>query len=118
ASGAAEGGLAVNVLRGSSIEVVKLFSPEHGLRSGAAAGETVADSTDPDTGLPVVSLYGQKTKPAPEDLEGVDMLVFDLQDAGVRFYTYISTMILCLEDAAEKGIEFVVLDRPNPLGGE
>jgi uncharacterized protein YbbC (DUF1343 family) len=118
ASVTAEGRSAVDVLRGSNVEVVKLFAPEHGVASRLAAGERVPEGTDPDTGLPVVSLYGEKTKPAPEDLEGIDTLVFDLQDAGVRFYTYMSTMILCLEAAAEKDIEFVVLDRPNPLGGE
>jgi uncharacterized protein YbbC (DUF1343 family) len=118
ASVTAEGRSAVDVLRGSSGEVVKLFAPEHGVAGRVAAGEHVPDGNDPDTGLPVVSLYGEKTKPSPEDLEGIDTLVFDLQDAGVRFYTYMSTMILCLEAAAEKGIEFVVLDRPNPLGGE
>jgi uncharacterized protein YbbC (DUF1343 family) len=118
ASVTAEGRLAVDVLRGSNVEVVKLFAPEHGVAGSQAAGDRVPDGTDRDTGLPVVSLYGEKTKPAPEDLEGIDTLVFDLQDAGVRFYTYMSTMILCLEAAAEQGIEFVVLDRPNPLGGE
>jgi len=118
ASVTAEGRSAVDVLRGSNVEVVKLFAPEHGVAGRVAAGDRVPDSTDPDTGLPVVSLYGEKTKPSPEDLEGIDTLVFDLQDAGVRFYTYMSTMILCLEAAAEKDIEFVVLDRPNPLGGE
>jgi beta-N-acetylhexosaminidase len=118
ASVTAEGRSAVDVLRGSNVEIVKLFAPEHGVAGRLAAGERVPDGTDPDTGLPVVSLYGEKTKPAPEDLEGIDALVFDLQDAGVRFYTYMSTMVLCLEAAAEKGIEFVVLDRPNPLGGE
>src|SRR6185295_3531552 len=73
---------------------------------------------DPLSGLPVVSLYGERRKPAPADLAGLDALVFDLQDAGVRFYTYASTLILALEAAAEAGIDFVVLDRPNPLGGE
>ena len=77
----------------------------------------VASGTDAASGLPVVSLYGEHTKPRAEDLEGLDVLVVDLQDAGVRFYTYASTMLLCLEAAAEAGIELVVLDRPNPLGG-
>ena len=70
------------------------------------------------SGLPLVSLYGDKTKPAAADLAGLDALVVDLQDAGVRFYTYSSTMLLCLEAAAEAGVEVVILDRPNPLGGE
>ncbi|HVR69870.1 MAG TPA: DUF1343 domain-containing protein [Vicinamibacteria bacterium] len=118
ASVAADGRHAVDVLRGLGLDVVRLFSPEHGLRGRAGAGIKVADGRDPGSGLPVVSLYGEKTKPAPADLAGLDALVFDLQDAGVRFYTYSSTMLLCLEAAAEAGIELVVLDRPNPLGGE
>ncbi len=109
---------AIDVFRDRGLEVVRLFSPEHGLRGRAAAGEAVAGGRDPVSGLPVVSLYGDKRQPAPADLEGLDVLVFDLQGAGVRFYTYVSTMILCLEAAAEGGIDFVVLDRPNPLGGE
>jgi uncharacterized protein YbbC (DUF1343 family) len=78
----------------------------------------VESSVDPASGLPVVSLYGSRRKPSGGDLEGLDALVFDLQGAGVRFYTYASTLILCLEAAAEAGLELVVLDRPNPLGGE
>jgi len=109
---------AIDVLRGAGIDVVRVFGPEHGLRGSAAAGETVADGTDTASGLPVVSLYGQRTKPRPEDLRGLDVLAIDMQDAGVRFYTYASTMLLCLEAAAEAGIEALVLDRPNPLGGE
>ena len=98
---------------------VRLFAPEHGLRGRAAAGEKVRERhATPASGLPVVSLYGEKTQPSAEDLRGLDALVFDLQDAGVRFYTYASTMLLCLEAAADAGIEIVVLDRPNPLGGE
>lgn len=118
ASVAADGRHAVDVLRGLDLDVVRLFSPEHGLRGQAGAGVKVADGRDPQSGLPVVSLFGEKTKPTPADLAGLDALVFDLQDAGVRFYTYSSTMLLCLEAAAEAGVEFVVLDRPNPLGGE
>lgn len=117
ASRTADGRHAVDVLRARGLDVVRLFSPEHGLRGTAAAGEVVADGVDAETGLPVVSLYGQKRRPAPEDLGDLDALVFDLQGAGVRFYTYTSTLILCLEAAAESGIELVVLDRPNPLGG-
>lgn len=109
---------AIDVLPKHGVEVVRLFVPEHGLLARAANGETIGDSTHARTGLPIVSLYGEKKKPAPADLKGLDALVFDLQDAGVRFYTYVSTMILCLEAAGEAGIEFVVLDRPNPLGGD
>jgi uncharacterized protein YbbC (DUF1343 family) len=118
ASVTSDGRHAIAVLRANGIDVRRLFGPEHGLRSRAAAGETVAGGRDPETGLPVVSLYGARTKPAPEDLRDLDALVVDLQDAGVRFFTYASTLILCLEAAAESGIELVVLDRPNPLGGE
>lgn len=118
ASVTADGRHAIDVLRAAGITIVRLFTPEHGLRSRAAAGETVASGFDAESGLPVVSLYGAKTRPAIEDLRDLDALVLDLQDAGVRFYTYASTMLLCLQAAAEAGVEFVVLDRPNPLGGE
>jgi uncharacterized protein YbbC (DUF1343 family) len=117
ASVTAEGRHAIDVLRSRGVDVVRLFGPEHGLRGTAAAGERVASGRDAASGLPVVSLYGAHKKPRPEDLAGLDVLVVDLQDAGVRFYTYVSTMLLCLEAAAEAGIEVVVLDRPNPLGG-
>jgi uncharacterized protein YbbC (DUF1343 family) len=117
ASVTADGRHAIDVLRGSGVDVVRLFGPEHGLRGLAAAGETVSSGTDAASGLPVVSLYGGRTKPTPEDLAGLDALVVDLQDAGVRFYTYASTMLLCLEAAAAAGLPVVVLDRPNPLGG-
>jgi uncharacterized protein YbbC (DUF1343 family) len=118
ASVTAAGRHAIDVLKASGIDVRRLLTPEHGLRSRAAAGEKVTGGVDDASGLPVVSLYGERTKPDPRDLEGLDVLVFDLQDAGARFYTYMSTMILCLEAAADAGIEFVVLDRPNPHGGE
>jgi uncharacterized protein YbbC (DUF1343 family) len=118
ASVTSEGRRTVEVLRGGGVEVVKIFGPEHGAQGSAAAGAKVADGLDPLARVPVVSLYGEKTKPSAEDLKGLDALVFDLQDGGVRFYTYVSTMILALEAAADAGIEFVVLDRPNPLGGE
>jgi uncharacterized protein YbbC (DUF1343 family) len=100
------------------VRVVRLFGPEHGLRGLAAAGEKVESGVDAPSGLPAVSLYGERTKPSPEDLHGLDAFVVDLQDAGVRFYTYASTMLLCLEAAADAGVPVVVLDRPNPLGGE
>jgi uncharacterized protein YbbC (DUF1343 family) len=118
ASVTADGRHAIDVLRGLGLDVRRLFGPEHGLRGGAAAGESVASGVDAESGLPVVSLYGEKAKPSAEDLRGLDILVVDLQDAGVRFYTYASTMLLCLEATAAAGIEIVVLDRPNPLGGE
>ena len=113
-----DGRHAIDVLQAAELDVVRLFTPEHGLRGEAAAGQAVSGGQDPVSGLPVVSLYGERRRPSPQDLAGLDTLVFDLQGAGVRFYTYVSTMIHCLEAAAEAGIEFVVLDRPNPLGGE
>lgn len=118
ASVTADGRHAIDVLRDSGLLVVRLFSPEHGLRSRAAAGELVESGKDPVSGLPVVSLYGERSKPRPEELADLDVLVFDLQGSGVRFYTYVSTLILCLQATAEAGIEMVVLDRPDPLGGE
>lgn len=118
ASVTSEGRHAVDVLRGAGVDVRRLFGPEHGPRGRAAAGEDVASGVDATTGLPFVSLYGERNKPTPADLEGLDVLVADLQDAGVRFYTYVSTLLLCLDAAAEAGIEVCVLDRPNPLGGD
>jgi len=97
--------------------VVALFSPEHGLYGVEEAGETIDDRRDPKYGLPVHRLYGRTRKPTPQMLEGIDVLVFDIQDVGVRFYTYISTMSLAMEAAAECGKLFIVLDRPNPIGG-
>jgi uncharacterized protein YbbC (DUF1343 family) len=118
ASVTADSRWAGDVLLKQGVEVVRLFVPEHGLTMKAPDGAEIADSKHERTGLPIVSLYGKKKKPAPADLEGIDALVFDLQDAGVRFYTYESTLLLCLDAAADKGIELIVLDRPNPLGGE
>lgn len=118
ASVSADGRHSIDVLRALGLDVVRLFTPEHGLRSGAAAGEKVDSGMDAESGLPLVSLYGEKSEPTADDLRDLDALVFDLQDAGVRFYTYASTLLLCLEAAAEAGVELVVLDRPNPLGGE
>lgn len=118
ASVTSEGHQAVDVLKKHGVQVVRIFSPEHGLQGRAAAGQKVEGGRDPHSGLPLVSLYGEKTKPSPEDLKDLDALVYDLQDAGVRFYTYVSTLLLCLEAATDAGIEFVVLDRPNPLGGD
>lgn len=101
-----------------SVELAALFGPEHGLRGEAAAGEEVDDGIDDATGAPVYSLYGDTRRPTEEMLGGIDALVFDIQDVGARFYTYISTMGLAMQSAAEEGIPFYVLDRPNPLGGE
>lgn len=98
------------------VKLVALFSPEHGIR-GALDQEEINDSTDEQTSLPVYSLYGQRRAPAPEQLAGLDVLVFDIQDIGCRFYTYISTMGNCLEAAAQAKVPFLVLDRVNPLGG-
>ena len=98
------------------VDLVALFSPEHGLQ-GRLDVARIADGRDDTTGLPVFSLYGESRKPTAESLEGIDTLVFDIQDIGARFYTYISTMGLAMEAAAEHGLRFVVLDRPNPIGG-
>ncbi|MFO7575987.1 MAG: DUF1343 domain-containing protein [Bacteroidales bacterium] len=100
------------------VDLVALYGPEHGVRGDYAAGEYVATYTDPATGLRVYSLYGSTRKPTPEMLQGVDVLVYDIQDIGSRSYTYISTLGLAMEAAAENNIEFIVLDRPNPVGGE
>ena len=119
ASVTADGRHAVDVLRGQGVEVVRLFAPEHGALGKAAAGEKVGDGVDPlARAARREPLRRRRRSRRAEDLAGLDALVFDLQDAGVRFYTYGSTMLLALEAAAEAGIEFVVLDRPNPLGGE
>lgn len=99
------------------VELVALYGPEHGVRGDVHAGDKISDFNDPNTGAPVYSLYGATRKPTPEMLEGVDILVYDIQDIGCRSYTYISTMYLAMQAAAENNIEFMVLDRPNPLGG-
>ncbi|WP_284139213.1 DUF1343 domain-containing protein [Virgibacillus sp. LDC-1] len=100
------------------IELTALYGPEHGVRGDAQAGEYVEYYIDEQTGLPVYSLYGKTRKPTPEMLENVDLLLFDIQDVGTRFYTYIYTMAYAMEAAQENNIPFVVLDRPNPLGGQ
>ncbi len=99
------------------VELVALYGPEHGVRGNIHAGDKVDSSTDPATGLPVHSLYGKTRKPTPEMLEGIDALVYDIQDNGCRSFTYISTLGLLMEAAAENSKEIIVLDRPNPLGG-
>lgn len=99
------------------VKLVALYGPEHGVRGDVYAGGKVADTKDEATGLPVYSLYGSTRKPTPEMLEGIDVMVYDIQDVGVRSYTFISTLGLVMEACAAKDIEVVVLDRPNPLGG-
>jgi uncharacterized protein YbbC (DUF1343 family) len=103
--------------RASGVKLVALFGPEHGVRGDHAAGDIVDSYVDPVTGIPVHSLYGTQRKPTAGMLQGLDVLVYDIQDIGCRSYTYISTMGLAMEAAAEFGVPFVVLDRPNPLGG-
>jgi len=103
--------------RDPRISLVRLFGPEHGIRGEVPAGEVVSDDRDPQTGVRVVSLYGKDRKPSKAALEGVDMLMFDIQDVGSRTYTYISTLGEVMRACAETGIPLVVLDRPNPLGG-
>ncbi len=100
-----------------NVKLVSLFGPEHGVRGDVDAGKYVEFYNDPKTKLPVYSLYGKTRKPSKEMLKGIDVLVYDIQDVGVRSYTFISTMGLAMEAASENNIEFVVLDRPNPLGG-
>ncbi|MGH7559189.1 MAG: exo-beta-N-acetylmuramidase NamZ family protein [Gemmatimonadota bacterium] len=113
-----DGDHAIDLLAASpEIELVALFGPEHGIRGRAAAGARVESDRDSATGLPVHSLYGETRKPTPAMLEDVQVLVFDIQDIGARYYTYVSTMALAMEAAGEAGVPFVVLDRPNPIGG-
>jgi uncharacterized protein YbbC (DUF1343 family) len=107
----------VDVLaKAEGVKLVALFSPEHGLEGSVSEGG-VGESVDAKTGLRVYSLYGKTRRPTDEMLKGIDVLVFDIQDAGVRYYTYETTMAYAMEEAAKRGIEFVVLDRPNPLNG-
>ena len=109
----------IDVLRTApGVKLVALFGPEHGVYGAAGAGDKVADTVDARTGLPAYSLYGKTFRPTPEMLQGLDAMVYDLQDTGCRSYTYISSMGVAMEACAEAGVEFVVLDRPNPLGGE
>ena len=104
----------VDSLLSIGIDVVKVFSPEHGFRGKADAGAKVENGTDSKTGLPIISLYGKNKKPYPEQLEGIDVMLFDIQDVGARFYTYISTLHYIMEAAAENNIKVIILDRPNP----
>ena len=113
-----DGRSTIDVLQAeSSWRLVSLFSPEHGIRGEAEAGQSVGSFVDERTGLPTYSLYGNTHKPTPEQLQGLDALVFDIQDVGCRFYTYTSTLGLCLEAAAEAHLKFFVLDRVNPITG-
>ena len=106
----------VDTLVASNITVKKIFCPEHGFRGTAAAGERIGNSTDEKTGIPIVSLYGSNKKPTPQQMADVDVVVFDLQDVGCRFYTYISTLHYVMEACALRGVPLMVLDRPNPNG--
>lgn len=106
----------VDTLINSGIKIVKIFSPEHGFRGYAEAGASINNFTDPVTGIDVISLYGKKKKPSADDLKGIDLMIFDIQDVGVRFYTYISTLTYVMEACAENRIPLLLLDRPNPNG--
>lgn len=106
----------VDFLLESGVAIKKVFVPEHGFRGDVDAGEKVDNSIDSKTGLPVISLYGNNKKPSEEQLNDLDIIIFDLQDVGVRFYTYISTMHYVMEAAAEKGLQVIIFDRPNPNG--
>lgn len=106
----------VDFLIENKINIQKIFAPEHGFRGTADAGEHITDGKDTKTGLPIISLYGNNKKPKPEQLAGIDLMVFDLQDVGARFYTYISSLHYIMEACAENNIELMILDRPNPNG--
>lgn len=106
----------VDTLLAGGFNVVKVFGPEHGFRGQAGAGEEVGSNTDPVTGLPIVSLYGKNKKPKNDDLDGIEIMIYDIQDVGVRFYTYISTMTYVMEACAENSIPVLILDSPNPNG--
>ena len=107
----------VDFLVKNNIKIKSIFAPEHGFRGDADAGEHVKNGVDTKTGIPIVSLYGSNKKPKPEQLKGIDIVLFDIQDVGVRFYTYISTLTYVMEAAAENNVEVIVLDRPNPHDG-
>lgn len=106
----------VDSLLARKVKIKRVFSPEHGFRGTASAGETIKNGVDQKTGLPIVSLYGNHKKPTPEDLKNIDIMIFDIQDVGVRFYTYISTLHYVMEACAENNIPLLVFDRPNPNG--
>lgn len=106
----------VDTLLRLKVNIKKIFGPEHGFRSDTDAGEKVSSNKDAKTGLPIVSLYGSNKKPTKEQLKGIDVVIYDIQDVGVRFYTYISTLCYAMEACAENGKELIVMDRPNPNG--
>ncbi|MFT5582258.1 MAG: hypothetical protein ACI9G9_001523 [Psychromonas sp.] len=106
----------VDTLLGRGVNILRVFSPEHGFRGDADAGEKVVSSLDGKTGLPIVSLYGKNKKPTAEQVNDLDWIIFDIQDVGARFYTYISSLHYVMESAAEHGVKVLVLDRPNPNG--
>ncbi|MBK7171758.1 MAG: DUF1343 domain-containing protein [Bacteroidales bacterium] len=106
----------VDTLLSRGIKIEKIFSPEHGFRGNAADGALIDNETDSKTGIPVVSLYGDHKKPKPEDMKGINIMIFDIQDVGCRFYTYISTLTYVMEACAENNIPLILLDRPNPNG--
>jgi uncharacterized protein YbbC (DUF1343 family) len=106
----------VDTLLERGVRISRIFAPEHGFRGTADAGEPILDATDPSSAIPVLSLYGSRKKPRPEDLADIDIVIFDIQDVGVRFYTYLSTLTYVLEACADAGIPVLVLDRPNPNG--
>ena len=106
----------VDSLKALGINIVKIFGPEHGFRGNASAGAHVGDEVDQKTGIPVISLYGKNQKPTQESLADIDIMVFDIQDVGARFYTYIATMHRVMEACAESNKELLILDRPNPNG--
>jgi uncharacterized protein YbbC (DUF1343 family) len=106
----------VDSLKNIGVQIMKVFGPEHGFRGNASAGAKVGDERDAATGLKIISLYGKKRKPTPEDLADVDLMIFDIQDVGCRFYTYINVLRDVMESCAENGKELLILDRPNPNG--
>lgn len=106
----------IDTLLSLDINIKKVMSPEHGFRGDAGAGEHIKDGIDSKTGLPIISLYGAHKKPTKSDLQDIDILIFDLQDVGTRFYTYLSTLHLCMEACAENNVKLIVFDRPNPNG--
>ncbi|MFM7728877.1 MAG: exo-beta-N-acetylmuramidase NamZ domain-containing protein, partial [Flavobacteriales bacterium] len=106
----------VDSLLGMHLNVVKVFVPEHGFRGQADAGEKVHSTVDEKTGIPLISLYGNNKKPTEEQLADIDIVIYDIQDVGVRFYTYISTLHYVMEACAENNKQLIVLDRPNPNG--
>ena len=112
-----DGKLSMDTLIKLGVNVVKGFGPEHGFRGKASAGAKIGDETDEKTGVRLISLYGSKYKPSKEDMKGIDVMVFDMQDVGVRFYTYLSTLHYIMEACAENNVELIILDRPNPNDG-